>query len=401
MSLRRPFSLIPALALLVMLAGCGSGDLISGVSVRPGVISPNADGDADVAEVHYSLSRLAHVSVYLVGQDGSRHDLRVHERRSRGDRTIYFGGVIDGLLLPDGVYRIVFDAEDSRGRVSSIESSITLQGGDTVPLTVDNLSIYPSSFTPNRDGIGDRVAIGYSLSKEAERVEVYLLGADGSKYPVPEDRIRLEGAVGTHEHDYDGGIDLGASPPPDGDYSVIVRAVDAVGNEARAQAWLTIEEGGVPLVEIINRAAVFAPAVIPLHTTLYFTCTVKNVGMVPVRTKGPEPGTIYSTQQNFNTISEYEEPGTFRVGLDYEGNSAGRTFPFRWQLGMDDELTLVQTVSGPQLYLMPGQTVTVTGGLTIDDRPVKSELYYWVGLIHEQVAIVQDRVAPTIIAVGY
>jgi hypothetical protein len=266
---------------------------------------------------------------------------------------------------------------------------------------VDNLSIYPASFTPNRDGIGDRVAIGYSLSKEAERVEVYLLGADGAKYPVPEDRIRLEGAVGTHEHDYDGGIDLGASPPPDGDYTVVVRATDAVGNEARAQGSLTIEEGGVPLVEIINRAAVFAPAVLPLHSTLYFTCTVKNVGMVPVRTKGPEPGTVYSTQQNYNTIAEYEEPGTFRIGLDYEGNSAGRTFPFRWQLGMDEELVLVQTVSGPQLYLMPGQTVTVTGGLTIDDRPIKSELYYWVGLIHEQVAIVQDRVAPTIIAVGY
>jgi hypothetical protein len=401
MPLRRAFPLILTLALLLTLAGCGSGDLIGGISVRPGVISPNADGDADVAEVRYSVSRLTHVSIYLVGQDGARHDLRVRERRSKGDRTIYFGGVIDGLLLPDGVYRMVFEAEDSRGRVSSVESSITLQGGDTVPMTVDNLSIYPSSFTPNRDGIGDRVAIGYSLSKEAERVEVYLLGADGAKYPVPEDRIRLEGAVGTHEHDYDGGIDLGASPPPDGDYTVVVRATDAVGNEARAQGSLTIEEGGVPLVEIINRAAVFAPAVLPLRSTLYFTCTVKNVGMVPVRTKGPEPGTVYSTQQNYNTIAEYEEPGTFRIGLDYEGNSAGRTFPFRWQLGMDEELVLVQTVSGPQLYLMPGQTVTVTGGLTIDDRPIKSELYYWVGLIHEQVAIVQDRVAPTIIAVGY
>ena len=61
----------------------------------------------------------------------------------------------------------------------------------------------------------------------------------------------------------------------------------------------------------------------------------------------------------------------------------------------------VDTVSGPQLYLMPGQTVTVTGGLTVDDKPVKSEPYYWLGLIHEQVWIVQDRVQPTQIAVGY
>jgi hypothetical protein len=296
---------------------------------------------------------------------------------------------------------MIFEAEDTRGRTGAVETSITLMGGDTTPLRIENLNIYPSSFTPNRDGIGDRVSIGYNLTKEVVRVDVYLMGADGAKYPVPEDKIREVGAAGTHEHDYDAGIDYGASPPPDGDYTVVVRAVDAVGNVAQVEGTLTIEEGGVPLVEIVNRAAVFTPSVLPLHGTLYFTCTVKNVGTVPVRTKGPEPGTIYSTTENFNTLAEYEEPGLFRVGLDYEGNSAGRTFPFRWQLGMDDELTLVDTVSGPQWYLLPGQTVTVTGGLTVDDKPVKSDPYYWLGLIHEQVWIVQDRVQPTQIAVGY
>jgi hypothetical protein len=397
----RTLCLLLALLGLLLLAGCASSSLIGDVSVRPEVISPNADGDADVAEVHYVLSRQANVSIYLVDRDGGRHDLRVNERRSKGERTIYFGGVIDGQLLPDGDYRMIFEAEDTRGRTGAVETSITLMGGDTTPLRIENLNIYPSSFTPNRDGIGDRVSIGYNLTKEVVRVDVYLIGADGAKYPVPEDKIREVGAAGTHEHDYDAGIDYGASPPPDGDYTVVVRAVDAVGNVAQVEGTLTIEEGGVPLVEIVNRAAVFTPSVLPLHGTLYFTCTVKNVGTVPVRTKGPEPGTIYSTTENFNTLAEYEEPGLFRVGLDYEGNSAGRTFPFRWQLGMDDELTLVDTVSGPQWYLLPGQTVTVTGGLTVDDKPVKSDPYYWLGLIHEQVWIVQDRVQPTQIAVGY
>ncbi|MFO7696239.1 MAG: hypothetical protein R6X16_03680 [Anaerolineae bacterium] len=397
----RTLCLLLALLGLLLTAGCAPSSLISDVTVRPEVISPNADGDADVAEVHYALSRQANVSIYLVDQDGGRHDLRVNERRSKGERTIYFGGVIDGQLLPDGDYRMIFEAEDTRGRTGAVETSLTLQGGDTTPLRIENLNIYPNSFTPNRDGIGDRVSIGYVLSKEVVRVDVYLMGADGAKYPVPEDKIREVGAAGTHEHDYDAGIDYGASPPPDGEYTVVVRAVDAVGNVAQAEGTLTIEEGGVPLVEIVNRAAVFTPSVLPLHGTLYFTCTVKNVGTVPVRTKGPEPGTIYSTTENFNTLAEYEEPGLFRVGLDYEGNSAGRTFPFRWQLGMDDELTLVDTVSGPQWYLLPGQTVTVTGGLTVDDKPVKSDPYYWLGLIHEQVWIVQDRVQPTQIAVGY
>ena len=396
-------SVVVSLALLgaLFLAGCAPSALIGDVMIRPQVISPNADGDSDVAEIHYSVSRLTHVSIYLVDAAGGRHDLRVNERRSKGERTIYFGGVIDGTLLPDGEYRVVFEAIDERGRMDSTEAAITLQGGDTVPLTIDNMKVFPESFTPNRDGIGDRVSVGYSLSKEVVRVEVYLLGADGTKYPVPEDKIRKDGAAGTHEHDYDGGIDLGASPPPDGDYTVVVRAIDAVGNVAQAEGKLTIEGGGLPLVQIVNRAAIFEPSVLPLHGTLYFTCTVENIGRVPVRTKGPEPGTIYSTRSNYNTLKEYEEPGLFRVGLDYEGNSAGRTFPFRWQLGMDEELTLVETIAGPQLYLMPGQTVVITGGLRVDDIPVKDAPYYWLGLIHEQVWIVQDRIAPTQIAIGY
>jgi len=393
--------LLVGLAASAFLAGCAPSELITDVRIRPETISPNADGVQDVAEIHYTLTRQATISIYLLDDQGERYDLRRGERRSKGDRIIYFGGVIDGTLLPDGSYQMVFEATDTRGRTNRVEASITLEDGDKTPLAIENLSVYPDTFTPNRDGITDRVRIGYNLSKEAVRVEVYVLGQDGTKYPVGEDKIREEGAPGPHEHDYDGGIDLGAEPPPDGNYTVVVRAVDAVGNVAQAQASLTIEGGGVPLVEIVNRAAVFEPSVVPLHGTLYFTCTVKNVGRVPVRTKGPEPGTIYSTSQNYNALGEYEEPGAFRVGLDYEGNSAGRVFPFRWQLGMDEELTQVETISGPQLYLMPGQTVTVYGGLTIDDKPVKPEPYYWLGLIHEDVWIVQDRVQPTQIAIGY
>jgi len=174
-----------------------------------------------------------------------------------------------------------------------------------------------------------------------------------------------------------------------------------VGNKARAEGQLTIEGGGLPMVEIVNRAAQFSAKVLPLGATLTFTFTVKNIGQVPVRTKGPEPGTTYTTSQNFNTQEQYEEPGIFRVGLDYEGNSAGRIYPFRWQLGRDDELTVFETEAGPQKYLMPGQTVTVVGHLQIIDRPVVTSPYYWLGLIHEQVWIVQDRVEPTAIAIGF
>lgn len=369
--------------------------------MRPAIISPNADGVEDIAEIKYSLSRQSWITIYLLDTHGERHDFRVRRPRSQGPRTAYFGGVVDGALLPDGEYTVVFEAEDERGRIERIERPITLHDGDKVPLRIDNLNIWPVRFTPNRDGITDRVTIGYSLSKEATRVEAYILGADGQRYPVPEDKIREMGAPGTHEHDYDAGVDLGATPPPDGEYTVVVEAEDAVGNKARAEGRLEIIGGGVPLVEIVNRAARFSPAVVPLGHTLSFTCTVKNVGPVPVRTKGPESGTVYSTLENYNVLEQYEEPGIFRVGLDYEGNSYGRSYPFRWQLGRDDELTVLETDIGPQKYLLPGQSVSVSGHLRIEDAPYKDQPYYWLGLIHEQVWIVQDYVEPTAISVGF
>ncbi len=398
--LRRLF-IILGLLIPIALAGCGSGRLLRDVEIRPAVISPNADGTDDVAEIKYTLTAQSTIDIYLQDADGNRHDFRVAKRRSQGERTAYFSGVIGDRLLPDGEYTVVFEASDARGRTSREEHPLTLVDGDREYLEIRGLTVHPTRFTPNRDGISDRVKVSYVLNKEATRVEVYIIGADGARYPVAEDKIREAGAAGAHEHDYDAGIDLGATPPPDGDYTVVVEAEDAVGNKAQVTAPLTIEGGGVPRVEIVNAAAEWSDEVVPLGGTLTFTCTVKNIGTVPVRTKGPESGTTYSTSENFNTLEEYEEPGLFRIGLDYEGNSAGRTYPFRWQLGTDEELAVLETDIGPQTYLMPGQTVTVTGSLTIDDRPVKVAPYYWLGLIHEQVWIVQDRVEATPISIGF
>jgi hypothetical protein len=385
----------------IALVGCGSRRLLSGISVRPAVISPNADGVDDIAEIKYTLSRQATLSIRVINAAGQSYDLRADQRRSKGERTTYFGGVISDRLLPDGEYKLVFEVTDERGHTDRAETAITLLGGDQLPLMIDNLSIWPNTFTPNRDGVTDRVTIGYSLNKRATRVSVNIMDASGNKYPVPEDQIREMGVPGSHEHDYDAGVDLGATPPPDGDYTVVVEAEDAVGNRVQVRGALTIQGGGVPRVEVVKRAAQFSPTVVPLGATLTFTCTVKNIGTVPVRTTGPESGFTYGSLENYNTVEHYEEPGLFRVGLDFEGNSSGRTYPYRWQLGTDAELTVVETSIGPQKYLMPDQTVTVVGHVRIDERLYKVEPYIWLGLIHEQVEIVQDRIEPTPITIAF
>ena len=207
--------------LTTVLSGCVRKPLLSDVHIRPDIISPNADGTEDVAEIKYLLSRNSTLTMYFIDEAGERHYYREEVRRSPGPRTTYFGGAINGSLLPDGRYVCVLEASDERGRAEKVEKPLTIQGGDLLPLRIEGMSVFPDSFEPNRDGVRDRVTVAYRLNKEASLVEVYLLDAEGTKYPIPEDRIRDMGAAGNHEHDYDAGVDLGAAPPKDGTYTVV------------------------------------------------------------------------------------------------------------------------------------------------------------------------------------
>jgi uncharacterized repeat protein (TIGR01451 family) len=392
-----------------LLSGCGSGALISDIEVSPQIISPNADGVDDVAAISYRISDNCDFSLILVDSDGNRHFARKDLARvpTKSNYTALFGGAIDGKLLPDGDYTMILEASDARGRTTREETWLKLEGGDKLPIEIKNLTVAPNVFTPNRDGIKDRITIGYYLTKEAAYVEVYLTDGAGNRYPIPDDQIRDVGAPGNHEHDYDAGVDAGATPPPDGVYTVWVVVEDLVGNRDSAKATLTIEMGGVPQAEIVKRGGQWSSTVVPLGETLTFTCTVKNIGRVPIRTKGPEPGSLYDTSLNFNSLTVaqnlprgddyYEEPGIFRVGVDFEDNTSGRPYPFRWQICSSDELTLIDG----ELYMMPDQACTVSGSIKIKDPPVKIAPYFWIGLLHEQVQWMEEYVERTQISIGY
>ncbi len=391
--------------LLLALAGCGSSALLTNVSVSPGTISPHTGSTNAATTIQYSLSRPATISIYLVDGNHAKHPLREKQARAAGDYQILFGGIVNDRMLPDGVYQLAVEANDEAGHTETVPATLKITGADTTLPELQNFSVFPDTFTPNQDGIDDRVSIRYYLTKPAH-VTVYL--TDGkTRYPIDERKettvLTEDGysAIGPHEYDYDAGIDLGATPPPDGAYTVVAESVDAVGNIVRAEHPLTIKDGGSPRAAIIGSAGNFSPLVVPLNSTLYFSATVQNVGTVPIRTKGPEPGFVYSTNQNYSVIQQYEEPGIWRIGVESEGNSIGRQYPYRWQLGSSAELKHV-TINGKEyLYLLPGQAVRISGGIKIVDKPPLVNPHYWLGLVQEQVRLVEDHVEPTQITVDY
>ncbi|MDO9065871.1 MAG: hypothetical protein Q7U96_02155, partial [Chloroflexota bacterium] len=176
-----------------------------------------------------------------------------------------------------------------------------------------------------------------------------------------------------------------------GDYLCIAEATDLIGNHTVAAQPITVADGGVPLAEIVS--AKFSPVVVPLGELLRVEITVENIGPVTIRSKGPYSGTIYANTENFNakSVSEnvdlYEEPGVFRVGVDYEGNSEGREYPYRWGFAGD--------------VLKPGERTTVVGYIRIVSQVRPHNPHFWVGLLHEQVRKVNDKYKPTLITVGF
>lgn len=387
-----------------------AGKVLSAAAFSAAEISPNADGQTDVVRIDYRLERPATVSIYFVDTDGARYLFRDVKPRDSGDHSLYFGGVVEPLshaddsfegaalarVLPDGEYTWTIEAVEHGQSPESITGSLIVSNAEVDLPEIRGLSVSPSTFTPNQDGLDDRATINFFLAKPAS-VHVALVSADGQPFPigVSDDGRRRIGEPGLHQYDYDGGIDLGVSPPPDGDYTVVVEAEDAVGQRMQARSALTIAHGGLPRAEIVFGEVEFEPESPVLGGILTFTLTVENYGTAPIRTTGPASGTVYDFDQNSNSLGAYEEAGAFRVGIDCE--TCIRDYPWRWALGTDDELTRI----GDHYYLMPGQRITVTGGVRITRVPENNPLYFWAGLIHEyvEVANVNNRVDPHFIKI--
>jgi hypothetical protein len=411
----RPLYLLALGVLIVLsvaLAACGgNASLLSAVKVTPDAISPNGDGAADVATISYRIGRpSSSLSITLTDEQGKSYVFRHNEPRSAGDFQAQFSGVVETALtltpyytttqatvLPDGIYKVTVTV-DNAGQTETAQASLSIKSGDNTPPGFGDFSVFTPciepackathadriTFTPNRDGIEDRIAVSYWLTKEAT-VEVYLLRVDDpkhTKYPIaPVSKLK----AGRHDHDYEGGVDLGNTPPPDGEYLVVGEAKDTIGNDVVITRPLTIANGGVPLAQIVS--ASITPLSIQLNGLVRIEVVVENVGTVAIRSQGPYSGTIYTTDENYNQKGFPENPGVFRVEADFEGNSAGRSYPFRWGLSGDT--------------LLPGQRQTIVGYIKVTTAPTKPSIYFWVGLQHEQVAIVNDKVTPTLISIGY
>ncbi len=389
------------------------GPPVESASFSLSEITPNADGITDVTRINYRLRRPATVSVYFLDANQRRYDFRRDKPRGSGEASVDFGGVVDGYtrrgetvsgdvlarVLADGAYTWVVEAVDAQGATNAITGTLLVSQAEAA-LPDLTLALAPRVFTPNQDGLDDRVQITIGLTKtlDEDGLEVYLTdSSDQLRLPIAESTTsgRKPGEAGVHEYSYDGGIDLGETPPANGDYQVVAQAEDRVGQKVRLTTPLTIAQGGLPRGEIVLGQVTFSSEFVRLDDTLYFTLTVQNYGTAPLRTTGPEPGFVYSSMtENYNNTGYLQESGAFRVGIMCD--TCLNDFPWRWAIGKVDGLTMIPDSQGrPQYYLEPGKVSVVTGGVVLDQIVTsRNPQYFWAGLIQEDVAIYNNRADP-------
>ncbi|MBK8985422.1 MAG: hypothetical protein IPM39_04965 [Chloroflexi bacterium] len=414
--------IVGLVALLIVLAAVaigwrllnGDSSLLRNVSVQHDTITPNADGDTDATRIRYQLAGNAAVSIYLENASGDRFYFRQDKIRGAGDYEVLFSGVVDGYTLPgetitgqvlarllqNGTYTWTVEATDENGRTETQQGQLTIADADATLPELRDFSLDRATFTPNRDGIDDRIQVQFYQTKEAT-VRVFLQLPDGRELPIAElERAIPAGMPGRHIYDYEGGVDNSETPPADGTYPIIAIAEDAEGQKIRVENELSIAYGGVPRADIFapptGNTLSFSATAVAICDTLYFTMTIENYGTTPIRTTGPEPGTVYDSDWNYNTLGWHTESGAWRAAIGFENELSN--YPFRWAVGGPADLQQI----GDYTYLMPGARAIVTGGIRVVDvfgnrnpQPV------WAGLIHEDVAITQfnNRVNPQAILV--
>ncbi len=400
-------SLLVGVALLC-LTGCARKPLLEKVSVAPDAITPNADGYEDLATITFLLNRSATISITFYDEAQRAFIFRAPTLLSPREEpySVWFPGVVEGFtlpdeslpytvvkrVLPDGVYTWEIRAETENGDRAVVAGTLTIAAADPQLPEMRGFSVYPKTFSPNQDGIADRVRINMDLKKDVEELRVYMMDATGVIHYIGEDEKTTPlNAAGWHTFDYDGGIDAGAEPPPDGTYTIYAEARDMVGQRTLVSDTLTLINAGRPRAYILNAEVEYKPGTLVLSDTLCFTLTVENDSATYIRTTGPWPGATYRSDQNFNTLGYSEESGAFRVGLDFD--TSLRNYPFRWGIG-DPEKDLVQ-IDG-YWYLPPLARAEVRGCVQVVEIPPRNPLYYWAGLIHEdvEIAAVNNHVAP-------
>jgi hypothetical protein len=392
--------LLVAIPMLLGTVACAQSPTLSEVQPAALVITPNGDGESDVATISYRVGQRSRVTAYIEDTGKKRYVLRADALRVPAEQpyTLRFDGTVRSdeppvvqRVLPDGRYRYVIEAtpEDGGAPVRQVGEITVREAASELPM-IEALQVVPPVVTPNEDARDDVAFFSYRLPITST-VSINL--SNGSE-TIPFITDVEEGPF-EQSHIWDGKRPNGALLPS-GVYTYTVRSADRVGNVVQREGRVEIQSPGRTEAHITY--ADIAPTAVALGNIITVTVRVKNTGNVPIRTQGPASGHAYEMNVPYSAIDDQrwaEKGGGFwRVGLDYGG---GNGYPYRWALS--ERPSEQWSEPGVADELLPGEEVTITGTLRLQRRD--DSMSFFVGLIHEGVGFPEHRKAVTLVKVGF
>lgn len=151
---------------------------------------------------------------------------------------------------------------------------------------------------------------------------------------------------------------------------------DNLGLEAITVVGGTPTPSGQPAITAVT----FSPTTLDKGQLMQVSVTIQNPTGASLPTQGPNPGFIYNEGDNFYTKQNPPTTGAYRIGVDFSGRT-GIDHPYRWGMGSP---------------LAPGGSTVVTGYVRLNRRQTTN---FWVGLIQEQIALLQDQLGNTTVTV--
>jgi flagellar hook assembly protein FlgD len=200
----------------------------------PATISPNEDGQADASLLTFRLTISAAVTVEVLDGAGAVVATPLAETLlPAGPQSV----ALDGTMLADGGYTVVFRARAADGAVAEI----------AVPFGVSRLlglvTAAPSVFSPNGDGRNDQLEVDFALTAPAD-VRVRIL-REGRWVATP---LVSSLDAGQHQILWDGTRSEGTLR--DGAYETVVEASGEAGSISFSVPFVTDRQA--PQVQIVS-----------------------------------------------------------------------------------------------------------------------------------------------------
>lgn len=224
------------------------------VRVSDTVFSPDGDGRKDTITFYNetSLETRWYGTVSALNEDG-RSAVRSYEWVDNAPAQVTWDGITDnGSLAPDGNYFYRLTAVDRAGNAGrSSEIGFALDTSETEVI----FSSEYSAFSPNGDGIKDRIGLSPKLQQPdgIEKYTVSVLDESGTEVRV------IEGNGAPPERIFWDGRDDRRSTVPDGLYRARLKLVYAKGTEPEAETRVFTLDTEFPEAALSAEYTLFSP----------------------------------------------------------------------------------------------------------------------------------------------